>query len=119
MPITLHYLIFRKVKSSSEPTSKRTTTGLSILSIIVGTILILFILIFFCMFIYEYKKASRLRAQTSTKINIGEVSKDALFSTVTLGLTKLYQAKHLADRANTNRGTVDTPTHVDERRDTS
>ncbi|KAH6662705.1 hypothetical protein B0J14DRAFT_662554 [Halenospora varia] len=110
MPITLPYLIFQKVKSSSDSTSKRTTTGLSILSIIVGTILILFIFIFF---------SSCLRTQTSTKINIGKVSKDALFSTVTLGFTKLYQAKYLVDRANTNRGTVNTPTHVDERRDPS
>ncbi|KAH8674426.1 hypothetical protein BGZ60DRAFT_526397 [Tricladium varicosporioides] len=102
-PIKPFPLIPRKVKSSYS-SSKYSKKGLSIIGIIVSAFLILFVITFF---------SSRLQAQTSTKVNIGKVSKDALFSTVTLGFTRLYQAKHFADRANT-RGTVDTPTYVDE-----
>lgn len=70
---------------------------------IIAAILTVFVVAFICIFIYEYRKGcppyfptfvrsllittgSLLTAQSGTLIHIGEVAKNAFFTTLTLGL---------------------------------
>jgi hypothetical protein len=132
-PTRASILISRKAKSAYHANSKSPKAGSSIGGIIVATILMLFIIIFVCIFLYEYRKgfypflspflyslltttASHLRTQSGTPINIAKVCKNAIITTLTLGLAgaaKRYKDSKVS-ATNIRGSTVEAPIHIGE-----
>jgi hypothetical protein len=64
---------------------------------------------------------SHLAARSGTSIHISEVAKNALITTLTLGLAGICSPKRPAERriqaTNAGRGTAETPTHIGDASD--